>query len=157
VVPAEPRPPEPVTVPRGLPPEAEIGPIPPPPPPRQEDPFLDPRFFIAPIGARPKAAPLQPLQAVPSWALGKFSIPVILDLEKGRYYVQVGAYRRHDTLNNATGRIDKTYPLKVQVSGNESQPLYRLVIGPLNEGEAQAHLQRFKKTGYDDAFIRMEF
>jgi cell division protein FtsN len=89
--------------------------------------------------------------------LGKFSIPVILDLDKGRYYVQVGAYSRHDTLNNALGRIDKAYPLKVQVSGNENRPLYRLVIGPLNEGEAQAHLLRFKRTGYDDAFMRMEF
>jgi cell division septation protein DedD len=80
-----------------------------------------------------------------------------MDLEKGKYYVQVGAFSRHDTLNSAAGRIDKVYPLKVQVSGNEIRPLYRLVIGPLNEGEALAHLQRFKRTGYDDAFMRMEF
>jgi cell division protein FtsN len=103
----------------------------------------------------PQVLPALPL--IPAWALGKFSIPMILDLERGKYYVQVGAYSRHDTLNNAAGRIDKVYPLKVQISGSETKPLYRLVIGPLNQGEAQAHLQRFKKTGYDDAFVRSEF
>jgi len=47
-----------------------------------------------------------------------------------------------------------TYPLAVQNVGSDTNPMFRILLGPLNQGESGAMLQRFKSIGYSDAFIR---
>jgi hypothetical protein len=89
-------------------------------------------------------------------SLGPFSVPVniISELEKGKYYVQLGAYRNAASIESALLRIDSGYPLNVQRAGGPDNPLYRLLVGPLNLGESGALVQRFKGSGYRDAYIR---
>jgi cell division septation protein DedD len=93
----------------------------------------------------------------PSHSLGpRFSVPLISELEKGKCYLQLGAFTRPESVESALSRIGQTYPLTVQAAGNPEQPLYRVLLGPVNLGESGALLQRFKGNGYQDAFIRQD-
>jgi hypothetical protein len=96
----------------------------------------------------PKTAPR------PEPAAGKFSIPVIGEPEKGKYYLQLGAYSKPDALESSVEKLDRRFPLSVQSAGSAESPLYRLLLGPVNLGESGALLQRFKGSGYSDAFVR---
>lgn len=111
-----------------------------------EEPPL-PETDVPPKSAAPKAA------AVPSPG-AKFSIPVIGELEKGWYYLQLGAYSKPDLLESSVSKLDKHYPLSVQTAGSPDKPIYRLLLGPVNLGESGALMQRFKGSGYSDVFVR---
>jgi cell division septation protein DedD len=164
LVPAEERPPE---VPAaGLPPEAEIPPIPTGPvaePPVRE-PYMDIDSFIGPIEGQGVSEavppPIEPA-ALESAALESakypgtvFSVPVIDRLERGKYYLQLAAFSRAESVEQELSKIDKVYPLAIQADGSPDRPLYRVLVGPVNLGESGALLQRFKGTGWGDAFIR---
>ena len=82
------------------------------------------------------------------------SVPVISRLESGRYYVQLGAYSSEDFIDVEVNRIDKSYPLALYNDGKTANPMYRIVLGPMNQGESGAVLRRFKTIGYKDAFVR---
>jgi hypothetical protein len=82
------------------------------------------------------------------------SANVITELEKGKYYVQLGAYRSAASIESALLKLDPGYPLKVQPTGSADNPLYRLLVGPVNLGESGALVQRFKGSGYRDAYVR---
>jgi hypothetical protein len=82
------------------------------------------------------------------------SIPVIRQLDKGSYYIQLGIYGTPAALQEAVVKIPATYPLLTQSLGNTAKSSYRLLVGPLNEGESNASLLYFRRYGYKDAFIR---
>jgi hypothetical protein len=108
-----------------------------------EEPPLAPKTVASP-------SPVTPGTALP----GTFSIPVIGELERGKYYLQLGAYSKPDVLESSVSKLDSHYPLAVQKAGSLDKPLYRLLLGPVNLGESGALLQRFKGSGYSDAFVR---
>jgi hypothetical protein len=68
-------------------------------------------------------------------------------------YVQVGAFSLPDGVEYEINRIGTAYPTVVQITGTDSNPVYRILLGPLSQGESGAMLQRFKSIGYKDAFI----
>jgi hypothetical protein len=82
-----------------------------------------------------------------------FPVPVITELEAGKYYLQLAASRNQDAVRIELAKIDEYWPLKVQVSERDSYP-YRILVGPVNQGESRALLQRFKNSGYQNAFVR---
>jgi hypothetical protein len=94
-----------------------------------------------------------PVPSVPRGLEGRFSVPLIADLERGKYYLQLAAYNKAESVEKELARIDKAWPLAVQASGNPDQPLYRILVGPVNLGESGALLRRFRGSGYADAFI----
>ncbi|MDR1398309.1 MAG: SPOR domain-containing protein [Treponema sp.] len=125
----------------------------------------DPSSFIAPIAVTPQqsvsslmdtSAFFAPIDGTPQQTSGSslFSIPTIASLEVGQYYLQLIAYNRLEQVESAVSSIGRAYPLTVQSVGPNENPVYRLLIGPLNLGESGALLQRFKRLGYKDAFIR---
>jgi hypothetical protein len=71
-------------------------------------------------------------------------------LDRGKYYVQVAAMSA-DLVEGALSQIDRSYA-PVVFKGTDN--LYRILIGPLNQGESAAILSRFKSIGYKDAFVR---
>jgi cell division septation protein DedD len=147
LVPAEERPPQ--VLPDTLPPEAEIAPVPAGPSPME--PYMGLDSFIDPIGGGgPSVTREPPVSAPPSI----FSVPVISRLEQGKYYLQLAAFSRAEAVEQELSRIDKSYPLAVQAGGSPEQPLYRVLVGPVNLGESGALLLRFKGNGWGDAFIR---
>ena len=83
-----------------------------------------------------------------------FTAPLISIPEKGMWYVQVGAYSKPELVENEISHIGTAYPIAVQNTGTENDPVFRVLLGPLNQGEGGAMLQRFKSIGYKDAFMR---
>jgi len=119
-------------------------------PEKNPAPVTSPRSETAPVNAsRSETA------AVPS-AQVRFSVPVIINLDKGKYYIQLGAYTKADAVEEQIKKLNKKYPLLVQVAGTTEKPVYRLMIGPLNEGESGALVSYFKKSGYKDAFVKKQ-
>jgi hypothetical protein len=161
LVPAEPRPPEASAF--TLPPEAEINPIPEayltktpreisPEPPRPPDHI--PRSGEAVVsgpGGKETAGSEEPATTGEA-----FSVPVISRLDKDKYYLHLGAYTRVELAEAALSRIEGFYPLVVQTGGTFEKPLYRILLGPVNLGEGGALLQRFKRSGYRDAFLKQD-
>jgi hypothetical protein len=74
--------------------------------------------------------------------------------KSGNYYIQLGIYGNMDALQNEARKIDGSYPVQAQSTGIEGKSSYRLLVGPLNEGESNASLLHFKRYGFKDAFIR---
>ncbi|MDR2768497.1 MAG: SPOR domain-containing protein [Treponema sp.] len=95
--------------------------------------------------ARPEADPSLPQE---------FSVPTIGTLERDRYYLQIGAYSKADTVEKELAKIERNLPLAVQRVNASGKPVYRILVGPVNHGESGALLQKFKTKGYNDAFIR---
>ncbi|MCL2043440.1 MAG: SPOR domain-containing protein [Treponema sp.] len=83
-----------------------------------------------------------------------FRAPLITELERNMWYVQIGAYSRPDNVENEINRMGMHYPIVIQNIGTNTNPTYRVLLGPLNRGESAAMLQRVKSIGYCDAFIR---
>jgi cell division septation protein DedD len=84
----------------------------------------------------------------------KFSVPTIGNLEKGKYYLQLGAFNKEDFVEKEIARVGSMYPVLVQDEGNREKPVYRILVGPVNRGESNALLQRFRNMGFSDAFVR---
>ncbi|MDR2102523.1 MAG: SPOR domain-containing protein [Treponema sp.] len=87
-------------------------------------------------------------------AAPSFSVPLISSLERGKYYLQLGAYSKTERVESEVSKIGKTYPLTIQTGGSSESPLYRILLGPVNLGESNALLERFRRLGYTDAFVR---
>jgi len=89
-----------------------------------------------------------------------FSIPRIFSLDYGKYYVQIAAVNTPEQVESTVRRIDRerlspepflSYQPVVFKDGDN---WYRILLGPLNQGESAAVLQRFKSIGFNDAFVR---
>ncbi|GHV78565.1 hypothetical protein AGMMS49944_03560 [Spirochaetia bacterium] len=160
LVPAEERPPEGGAP--TIPPGTVIGPI-----PLNQLPWLSsgdvvPEHIIGPIVPNRQSAevPLQPalpkatVSPAPPPVPNGLSLPQITQLEKGKYYVQIGAFTRTDALETAAARwFSQNFPLAVQSGGSADNSVYRLLVGPLNAGESKAILLQVKSS-YPDAFVR---
>jgi len=96
----------------------------------------------------------QPVVTAPPAAPERtFSLDRINYLDRGQYYVQI-ASSSADKVENTIRQFDPQvfrYGPKVYMDRDN---LYRIVIGPLNQGESAAVLARFKSIGYRDAFVR---
>jgi hypothetical protein len=88
-----------------------------------------------------------------------FSVPVIEDLERGRYYLQLRAFGKAELVEAELSRIGNDYPLVIQknAGGVTESSVYRVLVGPVSLGESGALLHRFKSIGYTDAFIRQGY
>jgi len=100
----------------------------------------------------PQEAP--PPAYAPPAEFSPFQAPLINSLEQGKWYVQVGVYSRPDNVEDEISRIGTAYPVAIQNIGTDTSPMFRVLLGPLNQGESGAMLQRFKSIGYADAFVR---
>jgi len=105
-----------------------------------------PLFYDNSIAANLLAVP-EPIYSQP------FSAPLISNLEKGKYYLQIAAYSKAETVRQEISKIDSNLPVAIMNAGSAEDPIYRILIGPVNLGESGALLQRFKGT-HKDAFLR---
>jgi hypothetical protein len=115
-------------------------------------------YFIDPLPSgppsRPDPAPVETPTAPPANIPSPFSVPALSRLEVGKYYLQIGAYSRVELVEREITRIEKMYPLAVETTGSVREPVYRILVGPVNHGESGALIQYFRTLGYKDAFIR---
>ena len=50
--------------------------------------------------------------------------------------------------------LAETYPVTVYLSESADRPIYKVLLGPLNQDESGALLYQFRTKGYPDAFVR---
>jgi len=67
--------------------------------------------------------------------------------------VQIASFDNIESVENALRQIDSRYSPVIYMANNTT---YCVLLGPLNQGESAAILQRFKSIGYKKAFIRHE-
>jgi len=79
-----------------------------------------------------------------------FASRTVSQLDRGKYYVQLAALNA-EMIDSTVRQIDPRFEPVVY---KDRDNLYRVLIGPLNQGESAAVLQRFKSIGYNDAFVR---
>ncbi|MCL2069548.1 MAG: SPOR domain-containing protein [Treponema sp.] len=133
LVPSEPRPPD--------------GPV-----------YIDPSLIVAPVESQPvesqPAASQPPAAVYQSSPHSPFSVPLISRLEPEMYYIQLAAFSRVEAVQNEIAQIDSYLPVVVMSAGTEREPIYRVLVGPVNLGESGALLHRFR-VSHRDAFVRM--
>jgi len=114
---------------------------------------IDPSLIIPEVTiAPPSQETTRPAVPVtPPVTDAAFSIPRIFGLDYGKYYVQVAAVDTPEQVESTVRRIDRSYQPVVYKDGDN---WYRILLGPLNQGESAAVLQRFKSIGFNDAFVR---
>lgn len=85
-------------------------------------------------------------------SLEKYKVSSLKDLESGRYYIQIAVLADENNLKDTVSKFEKQYPVTLVplASGKATQ----VMIGPLGMDEYGAVLNRFKKSGYKDAFLR---
>jgi len=144
-------------------------------------PRIDPAYIIPPIGgyknppaesrataATPLNAPTPAKASTPASASAssasasaapasknaqQLKTPLINSLERGKWYVQIGAYAKIEHMVNAVNRVGTDVPVVVHNAGTDAGPMYRVLLGPFSQSESKTVLQRFKDKGYD-AFLR---
>jgi hypothetical protein len=84
------------------------------------------------------------------------SLRLIKRLSNDKYYLQIGLFDRKEVLARKLTSLNWDYPYSLETHGDLRFPKYKLLVGPLNEGESNALLLRFKRYGYPDAFIRRD-
>lgn len=85
-------------------------------------------------------------------SLEKYKVSSLKDLESGKYYIQIAVLADENNLKDTVSKFEKQYPVTLVplASGKATQ----VMIGPLGMDEYGAVLNRFKKSGYKDAFLR---
>lgn len=84
--------------------------------------------------------------------LEKYKVGSLKELESGKYYVQIAVLADESNLKATVSKFAEQYPVAlVPLSSGKAM---QVLIGPLNMDEYGAVLNRFKKSGYKDAFLR---
>ena len=82
-----------------------------------------------------------------------FSELLITQYERGKFYVQLGVYRDMKNLKNIVTKYRGQYPISIK-SSEKAVGGYEMLIGPLSQDEYRAILERFRKNGFKDAFVK---
>jgi len=121
-----------------------------------QQPFIPPEYFVPPIGSPPSSVAERkdpPPAASVSRKPQQFKAPLVTGLERGKWYVQIGAYTRTDHVENAVNRVGTASPMVIHSVGTDKAPMFRVLLGPFSQSESKTMMQRFKDKGYD-AFLR---
>ena len=72
-----------------------------------------------------------------------------------KYYVQIATYSKYENMEAIVKKYGKNYPIVVYQPSGRSD--YQVMIGGLNKDEYAIVLERFRKAGFEDAFLRSTF
>ncbi len=75
-------------------------------------------------------------------------------LEKGRYYIQIGAYASEAAAKDAASRLSVGYMVVVQQVTTGGKATWKVFVGPLSRDESGVALVRVRSMGYRDAFVK---
>ncbi len=147
-----------------------------PPPPKDEVAPIQQNFYVCPncsnasksqqlcdnckqplYSAQQPAVSAPPASSVAPSVVQDPSVPfpelLITQYEKGKFYVQLGVYRDMKNLKNLVSKYRGKYPVSIKAS-DRTPGGYEMLIGPLSQDEYRAMLDRFRREGYKDAFVK---
>ena len=116
---------------------------------------INPEYVIPPAGS-PQSPPVEKSDVPPSPVVrnpAPFKAPLVNELERGKWYVQIGVYTGADHVEYAVKRVGTADPVVIQTVGTDTDPMFRVLLGPFTQSESKTMLQRFRDKGYD-AFLR---
>ena len=79
----------------------------------------------------------------------------VTSLPVDKYYVQIATYSKYENMEAIVKKYGKNYPIVVYQPSGRSD--YQVMIGGLNKDEYAIVLERFRKAGFEDAFLRSTF
>jgi len=82
------------------------------------------------------------------------NLPLISQLQRQSWYVQVGSYQSPRVAGDTLRRVTPGYQVAVLPESSRGQGLYKVFVGPLREDEKGLVLYWFRSKGYKDAFVR---
>lgn len=143
-----------------------------PPPPKDEVAPIQQNFYVCPncsgankeeqlcdnckqklYQSQPANTPAVQQSSVPKDPAMPFPELLINQYERGKFYVQLGVYRDMKNLTNIVNKYRGRYPVSIKAS-ERTPGGYEMLIGPLSEDEYRATLDRFRREGYKDAFVK---
>ncbi|MBO5100403.1 MAG: SPOR domain-containing protein [Treponema sp.] len=83
------------------------------------------------------------------------AVKPVNSLPVDKYYVQIATYSKYENMEAIVKKYGKNYPIVVYQPTGRSD--YQVMIGGLNKDEYAIVLERFRKAGYKDAFLRSTF
>lgn len=108
----------------------------------------------------PAAAPAA-RTAAPSAATAPVTAPaksgaviVTVPLEKGLYYIQIGAYASEAAARDASSRLGSKFTILVQKMTEKGKDTWRVFVGPLSRDESGVALVKVRSMGFKDAFVK---
>lgn len=111
-----------------------------------------PKPPVAPATPASPATPVKPAAApavVPSGA-----VIITAPLEKGRYYIQIGAYASEAAARDAATVLGKKFAILVQKISDKGKDTWRVFVGPLSRDESGVALVKVRSMGFKDAFVK---
>ncbi len=75
-------------------------------------------------------------------------------LEKGRFYIQVGAFGSEGLAKDSAGKLKTGYAILIQKASAKGKDTWRVFVGPLSRDESGVALVRVRAMGYKDAFVK---
>jgi hypothetical protein len=138
------------------------------------DPLDAPREYIValePAGPKPPAdvpavpvpvtpatvtpAAVEPAKPVPPATVPpKAPVAAAAVLEKGRYYIQIGAYGSEASAKDAVLSVGKNFGAVLQKVTAKGKDTWRVYVGPLTRDESGVALVRVRALGFKDAFVK---
>jgi len=98
----------------------------------------------------PQVAVVPPVTVAPAASIATVSEA----LEKGRYYIQVGAFGSEALAKDSAGKLKTGYAVLIQKTSAKSKDTWRVFVGPLSRDESGVALVRVRAMGYKDAFVK---
>ena len=99
--------------------------------------------------------PVEEILEVVPMEVVKPVVNTVSTLEAKKYYVQIATYGKVENVEKALEQYGKNYPIVVYQPVGRND--YQVMIGGLNKDEYGIVLQRFRKAGFKDAFLRSTF
>ena len=99
--------------------------------------------------------PVEEILEVVPMEVVKPAVNTVSTLEAKKYYVQIATYGKVENVEKVLEQYGKNYPIVVYQPAGRND--YQVMIGGLNKDEYGIVLQRFRKAGFKDAFLRSTF
>ena len=78
----------------------------------------------------------------------------ITELSRESYYLQLGVFAEPGGARRLQDDLAEIYPVAVYLTESAERPIYKVLVGPLNQDESGALLYTFRTRGFTDAFVR---
>jgi len=95
-----------------------------------------------PVRTEPAVAPARPAMVIGS-------------LEKGRHYIQVGAYRTEAAAAETVSVLRMDYVIVLETPPGSATRIWKIFVGPMGRDESGMALLRVRSLGFKDAFLKV--
>ena len=95
-----------------------------------------------PVRPEPAVSPVRPAMAIGA-------------LERGRHYIQVGAYRTEAAAAETVSVLRMDYVIVLERSAGSSSQIWKIFVGPMGRDESGMALLRVRSLGFKDAFLKV--